>query len=356
MNSLKKNIKVLAIVLAVQAAAAVVTWTTGGRAPGQTARPLLGVEEAAVTSLEIAGRAVDGKAAETVTLKRSGTDWVVASAGDYPAKKDKVEDVLKKLVAMKIKHPLATQAADHAALHVGKDNYGKRVTLTAGTDTKKLIVGAGSGSSLHLRYDGSDDVYQGRGLSEYQLADTARSYVETQYVKAETDKVNVLVVHNSRGDLTFRKDGGKWQLEQLPAGAELDESKVTSFVAAAARLSLDRPIGKDVKPEMGLDNGATVHVEATENDKPVTIDYTIGAQAGASEQDGFYVKAKDNAFVVVATKWATDSARTKAADDFVKKADAPPAGDGAPPMGMPGMGMPGMGMPGGMPPGFAPPE
>ncbi len=356
MNTLGKNNKILAIVLAVQLGLGVVTWATGGRAPGQTPHALIGVEEAAITSVEIVGKpGADGKPAESVVLKKNGADWVVASAGDFPAKKDKVEEIVKKLAAIKVRNPIATQAADHNALRVGKDTYAKDVIVSAGSDTKKLVVGSGSGSSINVRFADSNDVYQGRGISEYQLSNQARSYVETQYVKADTDKVNALVVKNDRGELTFRKDGGKWLLEQLPAGAELDESKVTSFVAAVARLSLDRPIGKDVKPEMGLDHGVSVHVEATDNDKPLVIDYVIGAQAGSTDQDGFYVKAKDNAFVVAATKWATESARSKSPDDFVKKADAPPPNPGE------GMGMPpGLGgmPPGmdGMPHGFAPPE
>lgn len=339
MNALQKNIKVLGALLAVQALLAVILWQTGGRAPGQASHSLFGVEESAITALEITGKpAADGKTAESIKLVKNGSDWVVASAGNYPAKKDKVEEVVKKLAAIKVKNPVATQAANHNALRVGKDTYGKEVVLTAGGETKKFVVGTGSGTSINVRFADNNDVWQGRGITEYQVSNTARSYVETQYVKADTDKVNALVVTNEKGTLTFRKDGGKWALEQLPAGAELDESKVTGFISSVVRLNLDRPIGKDVKPEMGLDAGVKVQIEATEEEKPVSLAYTIGAQAGSTDADGFYVKSKDNEFVVVATKWATESARTKTVDDFVKKPESNPPD------------------PGGMPPGFPPPE
>lgn len=130
--------------------------------------------------------------------------------------------------------------------------------LTAGSDTKKFVVGSGSGTSINVRFADANEVWQGRGITEYQVSNTARSYVETQYVKADTDKVNALVVTNEKGTLTFRKDAGKWALEQLPAGAELDKSKVTGFISSVVRLNLDRPVGKDVKPEMGLDAGTKV--------------------------------------------------------------------------------------------------
>ena len=303
----------------------------------------------------------DDKGSMSVKLTKSDTDWHVASASNYPGKKDKVDEVLKKLLAIKVKSPIATQAANHNALRVGKDTYGKEVVVTAGSDIKKLTVGSGSGSAINVRFSDQNDVFQGRGISEYQLSSAARSYVETQYVKVEPDKVNAFQVTNSKGPLTFRKDGGKWMLEQLPAGAELDESKVTSFLTSTARVTLDRPIGKEVKPEFGLDSGAKVEIQATVDEKPVTVSYKVGAQAGAADSDGFYVKAGDNDFVVVATKWATEGPRTKGAEDFVKKPEQAQNGEGGPPGGMPpGMQLPpGMQMPpgmGGPPPGYAPPD
>ena len=351
MDTLHKYIKLLAVLFLIQGLLAAVMWATGGRTPGDIPKPLLPFEESAVTALEITGKPpADGKPAESVKLVRKGSDWVVASAGDFPAKKDKVDEVLKKLLAIKIKTPIATQAANHNVLRVGKETYGKEVVVTAGGEGKKLVVGSGANNAINVRYADAAEVFQGRGISEYQLSNTPRSHVETQYVKTDSDKVAAVQITNAKGTLTFRKEGTKWLLEQLPAGAELDESKVTGFVNNVARITLDRPVGKEIKPEMGLGQGATVKVEATEDDKPVSIEYQIGAQAGASENDGFYLKAKDNEFVVVATKWATESARTKGVEDFVKKAEQ--AENAANPPDMP-PGMPGL--PPGMPMGFPPP-
>lgn len=108
MNALQKNIKVLGVVLAVgPTLLAVILWQTGGHAPGQASHPLFGVEESAITALEITGKpAADGKAAESIKLVKNGADWVIATAGNYPAKKDKVEEVVKKLAAIKVRNPV----------------------------------------------------------------------------------------------------------------------------------------------------------------------------------------------------------------------------------------------------------
>ena len=343
MQNTQKTIRILGIALAIQALLAAGLWATGGRAPGRQAKPLLGFEEKAITQLEIAGRpSADGKAADTVTLTRSGDAWVVSSAEGFPAKADKVDEVVKKLAAMKVRNPLATQAANHNALRVGDATWSKHVNVTAGGETKKLVVGSGSGTSIHVRFDGQNDVFQGRGLSEFQISNNARNYIETQLVQAESDKVTAVSVSNAKGSLTFRKDGTTWQLEQLPAGATLDETKVTSFISAVTRLNLDRPVGKTSKPEFGLDAAGTrVEIMTAQDDKPVTLSYAIGAAAGAGEGDGFYVKASTNEYVVVATKWATESARTKGIEDFLKAPEAPAAGAaGAEELALPGLGAP----------------
>ena len=108
------------------------------------------------------------------------------------------------------------------------------------------------------------------------------------------------------------------------------------------RLNLDRPVGKTSKPEFGLDAAGTrVEIMTAQDDKPVTLSYAIGAAAGAGEGDGFYVKASTNEYVVVATKWATESARTKGIEDFLKAPEAPAAGAaGAEELALPGFGAP----------------
>ena len=45
----------------------------------------------------------------TCSTARAGDGWVVASAGDYPAKPGKVEEVVGKLVDLKVRNPIATQ-------------------------------------------------------------------------------------------------------------------------------------------------------------------------------------------------------------------------------------------------------
>lgn len=316
---MNKTHGILLGVLAAQIALAALTWSTGGGLGGRPdPEPLLGFEKGAVTALEITERptAPDDEA-ETIRLEKSGDGWVVASAGGFPAKADKVDELVEKLVGIEIRRPVATRKASHNSLRVGEDVWGKKVKITAGGETKELVVGSGPGSTIHVRFAGADEVHRARGVTEYSISARVGSYVETQYVNVETDKLNEIQVTNAHGTLTFRKEGDQWALAELPAGRELDQSKVKSFASSVARLSLKEPVGKEVKPEYGLDGGTKVVLVATVDDKPKTVTYTVGAEV--ADANAHYVKADDQDFVVLVSDWATKSAREKRVDDFLVK-------------------------------------
>jgi hypothetical protein len=318
--------KILAGLLGVQVLLAIATWSTRSAAPEpEGAKDLLTFDLGDVTKVEISEKAGaeggEAKAAsDTVTLAKSGDGWVVASAGDYPAKPGKVEEVVGKLVDLKVRNPIATQKANHNALRVGDREYGRKVKLEAGGKTVELIVGSGSGNSSHVRLADSDEVYRARGVSTFSISTGVRSYVETKYLETKVDALTSINVRNAKGTLTLQKgEDGEWQLAELPPGAELDTTKLKTLVNAVARLNLNAPVGKEVKPEHGLDApNAEVTLIGTENEEAKTWRYVIGA---ALDDQYFYAKADDNEYVVTVAKWSTEQARSKAAVDFVKQAD-----------------------------------
>jgi hypothetical protein len=338
----KKLQGILLGALAVQVVLAFVTWTSGGRQAHVDPKPLLGFDKAAVTAVEITEKASSPTDKDaTLRLEKSGEGWVVASAGGYPAKKDKVEEFVAKLTDLKVRDPIATKKADHNALRVGADVWGRKVKITAGAETKELVVGSGQGSTVHVRFADKDDVYNGRGVSEYAISARASSYVDTDYVKVDADKVSEVEITNPAGTLSFRKDGENWSLAQLPAGQQLDQGKVKSFVSGIARLSFKEPVGKTIAPEYGLGAGAAkVVLRYTDGSDAKTVTYAVGA----AKDGAHYVKADGQDFVVLVAEWSTKPVLEKKPDDFVKKEEPAAAANGAPrglPPGMPaGLAMP----------------
>lgn len=329
--------KILIGAAVLQAALMAVTWSSGvGRAGGSSeAQPLLDVPLAEVSAIAVSDRGEGEEKAESVSLVRKGEAWVVGGADDFPADTKKIEEVIGKLLKATHREPIATKAANHNALDVGERTYDKKVELTVGGEKKTLILGSGKGSSVHARFEGKDDVYLARGISSWAVGNKVDTYVDTQYVEVK-EPVEVRVV-NRNGPIDLVKgEGDVWAVAQLKPDAKVDPSRVRSFVTAARSVRLTAPVGKAVKPEFGLGEGA---VTVSVRDAEKTVSYRIGAEDG----DFRYVKADDNDYVVKVRKYAVDDLIKQTADKFVEEVPAPTA------PGMPGM-PPGMqGFPGGIP-------
>lgn len=326
--------KILVGVAAGQLVLVALTWTLASTiGTGSDATPLIDSMKAdEVTELTISSGPKDGKTTPPVTLEKRGDAWVVASAEGYPAKADTVTDLVKKIVDLKVREPVATNKGNHAVLKVSDTTYDKKVHLKAGSATADLVIGSAKGSSVHARFEGKDEVFLARGVSSYALSDRASTFVDTQYLAVK--EPTAVTVKNDKGVINLTKtDAGGWTVAQLPADVDVDDSRVKAFVNAASTVVLAEPVGKTVKPEYGLDAGVRVEVTSAEG----TRAYRIGAEADGK----VYVKADDNDFVVKVAKYSVDTLRTQVPNNFVKEAVEPPSGGGMP--GMPGGGMPGGG-------------
>jgi hypothetical protein len=252
---------------------------------------------------------------DTIALTKKGDEWIITSAADYPAEKKNVEKVLKELVGLKAGEPIASNAANHNALKVGEKEYGRRVKVTTSSGVKSLVLGNGPGQSVHVRVDNKDDVYRARGLSIWTLSTSLSSYLDTNYLKIDKDKLSSVQVTNPKGELNFTKEGDNWMLAQLPPGGMPDQKKIDQYIGSVSKLTMNEPIGKEAKPEYGLDSGTKVKLTFTEDDKPKTVSYSIGAK---KDDSYFYGKADDKDYVVTLSKWITEDAREKIAADFLK--------------------------------------
>ena len=315
---MRKTNLYLMIALVVQAGLSAVTWTTcepGSGVPDP--KKLLQIDVNEVTTLEVTDKPnQEDDTLKKVTLEKKAGKWVVASAADFPADESKVREVLHKLAALKAAEPIATQAANHNALNVGDREYGRKVTVKTASKSESLIIGDGPGQSLHVRFGGKDEVFRSKGLSVWAVKSNLSGYIDTQYVEVDKDKLTTVSVTNDKGSLTFTKQGDKWSLAELPEGSALDESKVNTFMTEVAKLSLNEPVGREVKPEHDLDAGVRVRLDYADDGEPRVLSYTVGSE---KDESYYYVKADSSDFVVTVSKWSTDQVREKAAADFVKQ-------------------------------------
>lgn len=314
--------KLLAL-LAVQVVLGIVTHSgSGGDAPAGS-EPLLTLKVADVTALELASKPLDDEDPTPVRFERKGEGWVVASAGDFPAKADKVEEVLGKVLGLKVQDPIATSPANHNALRVGTRDYDKTVKLEAGPAKYSLVMGSAKGSSIHVRKADANEVYYARGLTTWALSDQVSGYVDTKYVEAD----DVVEVHlkNQHGQLTLVKDkAGDWTLDPAPPGVPLKASELQAFVDKARKLTLAEPVGKTVDDAYGLGENAVVVRLVSESAGEEGADPTRSETSyllGVEEDGKVYAKADTSDYVVKVSKWSVEKTLEAKFTDFVKDAE-----------------------------------
>jgi hypothetical protein len=287
------------------------------------ARPLLELKVEEVTALEIASKPLEDDEPSPVRFVRKGDGWVVASAGEFVAKTAKVEEVLGKVLGLKVQKPIATSKANHNALRVGARDYDKTVKIEAGGASYDLVMGSAKGSSIHVRKADSNEVHYARGLTTWALSDQVSGYVDTAYVEAP----DVIEVHlrNQHGQLSLVKDEkGAWTLDPAPPGVPLKVTELKTFAEKAAKLTLADPVGKTVEEAHGLgENAVAVRLvsetkaEGEEEPKRSEVSYLLGV-----EEDGkVYAKASSSDYVVKVSKWSVEKILEAKFTDFVEDAE-----------------------------------
>ena len=179
----------LIILMVVQFVLALGAWWPTDKDAQQGAKPLIELELKDVDQLILSGKPAEGEEAKPIHLAKKGEEWVVASAGDFSAQKDKVEEVIKKILGLRVKNPVAKQKSNHNALHVGDREYDKLVTLHGGGKSTTFVVGSAKGSNAHVRIKDQNEVYWVKDFSTWALKDSLDSYIETEFLKIDNHRI-----------------------------------------------------------------------------------------------------------------------------------------------------------------------
>ena len=283
-------------------------------ASGTTVAPhaLISATRDQVTDITITPKAIAGTQAENVHLVREGAKWVVASSEGYPATAAKVDEMLDKLLALRVTEPMASSPASFDSLKVGETEYGKKVDLVANGLNFSLIIGAGSASSIHVRVAGTNDVFEGRGLSEWSIAGSNRQYLDSEYAKIDTSKLGKITLARPDLTLTFTKSADAWSVDGLDEGFTSDRAKIASFIDGLSTITMTDVAGKEAKPEHGLADGVKLAFYDTNGAPLVPAGDTVGKIAESS----VYIQADSNSFVIKANKSPFESLNTTQAGDF----------------------------------------
>lgn len=231
---------VLTGALAVQILLAAIVWWPRGDATVE-ARPLIPFTKDEITGITIESTTTRSRN-QPLELVEQGDGWVVHSEYDYPAQTPKVEELLDKLVALRIKRPIATQSLNHAALNVDAAKASRAVKLTAGDRSIELYAGTASGSRMNVRVAGDDAVYEVTGMGAWSIREFGSAYYDTEWLDVDPTTLQGWSLTNAQGTVELTRDpSGVWTSAALAPGELLDPEAVEKVLSSTLKLAMNAP-------------------------------------------------------------------------------------------------------------------
>jgi hypothetical protein len=196
------------------------------RQPQVEAKALLTFNRADVDRLVIRD------SSSTVTLKKSGSDWLLPDLQQLPVDAQKLEDLLTKLQGTKLTWPVATSASSHERFEVAESKFQRRVEFYQ-NDKKlgELFLGSSPGfKKIHLRTADEDAVYTVE-LATFEFATSNKDWLKK-------DLLAVVNPQSIKGaDYELQQQDNNWSLAG-DLNNKVNNAKVSELTNALANIQI----------------------------------------------------------------------------------------------------------------------
>jgi hypothetical protein len=292
MTMMTKTHRHLSLLLAAQVLLAVLVgswyWREQTSAAGQA---LLVFDKSAVDKLVIEGR----DQARVDLLRRGGADgkgaaWSVAQAGNFPADRSQVEQVLGRLHGVVAGTPVATSGEAAERFKVADANFERRITVeAAGKPLATLLLGSSQGArQTYARKAGANQVHS-IDLAAHELPAKADDWLDKAVLRTPLSDIAGMAIDGldlSRvvpADASASTGGASasaasaaasvWQAHGLQPHERLDNAAAERLAQALADLRFSGLRGRDEQARKGL-GGVELAVVVRRRDGQ-RIDYTV---------------------------------------------------------------------------------
>lgn len=304
-------------VLIVQIAIAVIVfWPRGSVATGELLLGELAVEDVSQIVLS------DGND-NAVTLAQRDGEWVLASAGDYPAKSDDITAQLEKLLALNTDRLVARTADSHKRLQVAEADYVRKIELTTPDGVQTLYIGSSPGAgATHVRLDGQNETYLTSQINTFELRTQPSGWINTLYFSVPRDDITRIELENANGTFVFERtldeegEPGEWSMTDLAEGETLDTSTVSTLLTRVSELRMVEPVGVEAQPEYGLDDPLVTVVLTAVDDEGEETTHTLSFGVQDSDSN-YYVKSSDSEYIVRVSSFTGDALQEETREEFL---------------------------------------
>ena len=321
----KRNLFLTGLLVVQLALAAFLLWP---RNTIVAASPLIGnVKLEDVNKLSI----IEGD--KTIQISKSGDKWSLPDRGDFEVLAPSVTDLISKVLQINSSRLVASNVANFSQLKVADNDFAKKVELTTGGgETIALLVGSSPNTrATNVRLAGDNNVYLTDKVSGADVRTDYSTYVNTSYFSADADRISALAFSNANGTLEGSKDiSGTWQLAGLQSGESFSSTTFAGLPSKLINLSFTEPLGKEAKPEYGLDTPqATITMtvrpgaEVTDTTAaPEVVTLQIGAKSDSDSS--YFVKSSKSDYYVKVSSFTLQDFVQKKREDYVAAAALAP--------------------------------
>lgn len=261
-----------------------------------------------------------------IRLNKKDDVWVLPDIGDYLVQANKASQFLDKVGQFKTDRVIAQTVSSHKRLGVAEDAYERQVLLEWADGTQHILYLGTSPSYgvIHARADKENRVYLVSGLSTTDVGATASAWVDTTYLTIPADQIVAVKLENANGTFEFTKDAdGKWLLAGLAEGETLNENNVTSLINRVSSLRLTEPLGKEDKPEYGLQSPAATVTVQTQGQDGNAQTWTLRVGAKDDETYSYIVRSSESPYAVRVADYAVKDFVEKTRADFLQVPSTP---------------------------------
>jgi hypothetical protein len=221
----------------------------GGRSGPSPRGPLFG--DFAADS--VSALTLTNDAGTTLRLEKKADAWVLPEADDFPANGEAIDTLLRRLGSLQSQGLIARNSSSYPRLSVADASFLAKVDLDGGGKTTTLYVGSSPRGGLsHVRVSGAPEVYLS-GISSRDVSAEASAWIDTSYLNFNPDEVVAVRLQNTQGSFNFEKVDGTWTMQGLDNGQTFDAENFDALVRQVSALRMEKPLGKENKPEYGLD-------------------------------------------------------------------------------------------------------
>lgn len=269
----------------------------------------------------------DGNDKQLHAVRKDG-GWVLPDAGDFPVKDEKVTAILDAIAGLKRDRLVGTKSSTLTQLSVADAKFTRRIGLEM-VDGSQQTVYVGDGpryGTSHVRLGGESNAYLSLDFSTNDSATRVADWIDASYLHIAEASVQKMTLENSTGVFSFaRDDQGQWQMEGLADGEVFNDNNLISMLTTLSSLNMAEPLGKEAKPEYGLDK-PTARVTLEYKDDAGNVkqaELKVGALDSTSTN--YTVSFNESPYYVAVPKYSLERFVTRAREEFLQQPPTPTA-------------------------------